>query len=103
MNLEDLKPFFAYEKLPIVKSPTHTFLIFKENSKYFWFESSWQAYREIHGPFNNHILSVRYVENQLKRSLNWKTVITLEYPKFDYRNMNVYQFGEHILKISNKV
>lgn len=30
------------------KCPTHTFLIYQENNKYYWFENSFEKYRGIH-------------------------------------------------------
>jgi hypothetical protein len=32
---------------------THTFVVFEQNNKYFWFEHSYEYYKGIHGPFNN--------------------------------------------------
>ena len=28
--------------------PSHTFLVYKENTKYYWFEHSWEKYQGIH-------------------------------------------------------
>ena len=30
------------------KCPTHTFLVFKKNDKYYWFEHSWEIFKGIH-------------------------------------------------------
>ena len=30
------------------KCPTHTFLIYEENNKYYWFEHSWNQFKGIH-------------------------------------------------------
>lgn len=63
------KTFFAYENLPITNSLTHTFLVFKENNKYFWFELSWESYKGIHGPFNSYRNSIRHIAKLLKYKL----------------------------------
>ena len=100
----ETKTFFSCSKLKMEDDvPTHTYMIFKENNKYFWIEISWHSYRAIHGPFSSYKDGVRYVEKQLKSSDNWKNVITLEYPKFNYRNMNIIDFGNHILKIGKRI
>ena len=31
-----------------IKCPTHTFLVFKKNKKYYWFEHAWEWYKGIH-------------------------------------------------------
>jgi len=97
----EFKTFFAYEDLPITDNPTHTFLVFKENSKYFWFESSWHSYKGIHGPFNSYQDAVKYFSKLSKSKLNWKTVNVVEYDKFDYKGMNLNEFGQYILNKKN--
>ena len=91
------KTYFAYADLPVTDNPTHTFLIFEENKKYYWFESSWASYRAIHGPFNSYNQGISYVSNQLKSSSNWKNVFVKEYTEFNYKNMNLNQFGQYII------
>ena len=92
----ETKTFFSYKQLPIEDNPTHTYIIFKENNKYYWMECSWQSYKEIHGPFNSYIHVVSYVEKLLKQE--WKNIYTIEYKSFDYKNMNINQFGNFIIK-----
>ena len=99
----EIKTFFSYQNLPIEENPTHTYLIFKEDSKYYWFEISWQSYKSIQGPFNSYLDCVKYVNNKLKESWKSKTIYTLEYKKFNYSNMNINQFGNYILKNGIKV
>ena len=97
-NNYEIKTYFSYEKLPITDNPTHTYLIFKENNKYYYFESSWYKNRGIHGEFKNYNKTVKYVEKCLKDISKWKSVNTIEYKRFNYNNMNINQFGEYILK-----
>ena len=94
----ECKTFFAYQKLPI-NDQTHTFLVYKEDNKYHWFESSWESYRGVHGrPFNSYESACKYVSKQLKESSKWKNVNIVEYNKFNYKNMNILQFAEYIIK-----
>jgi hypothetical protein len=93
----EFKTFFTYEKLPIDDNRTHTFLIFKENKKYFWFESSWQSMRAIHGSFSSYSKAVNYVKKFLLKD-NWKSVFkSIKYKKFNYKGMNLNEFGEYIV------
>ena len=46
-NNISIKTFFIY--LDNGKDlPSHTFLIFKQNNKYYWFEYAWSTYKGIH-------------------------------------------------------
>ena len=36
------------------KCPTHTFLIYEQNNKYYWFEHSWKLFKGIH-EYNNEL------------------------------------------------
>ena len=99
----EVKTIFSYQNLPIEDNPTHTYLIFKENSKYYWFEISWQAFKSIQGPFNSYLDCIKFVNSKLKESWNSKTIYNLEYNKFNYNNMNVNQFGNYILKNGVKI
>ena len=96
----EFKTFFSYQGLPITDNPTHTYLIFKENGKYYWFEISWQSYKAIHGPFDSYKDAINYVESQLLKSSKWTKTHTIEYSKFDYNNLNINQFGNYILNNS---
>lgn len=93
------KTYFFYENLPLDKYLTHTALLFEENKKYYWFESSWESYRTIHGPFKSYDDGILYITNTLKKSNKWKSVYYKNYKLFNYEGMNILQFGEHILNI----
>ena len=96
------KTYFIYEKLPLIDNQTHTFLIFKEKNKYYWFENSWEAYKEIHGPFISYMLGVNYVSSMFKKTNKWKQVNIIEYQKFNYTNMNIIKFADYIFNNFNK-
>ena len=93
----EFKTYFAYEGLPITKYPTHTFLIFREDNNYYWIECSWQSYKGIHGKFKDYSSSISYVTQQLKKSNNWTKVNIKEYKRFNYKGMNINQFGNYIV------
>lgn len=81
----------------IEKTPTHTFLIFKENNKYYWFEVSWESYRAIRGTFETLNSACQYCIDKFQKLYKIKTSKLIEYKKFKYTNMNVYDFGKHII------
>lgn len=45
--------------------PSHTFLVYKDNNKYYWFEHSWYKYRGIH-EYNSIIFLLEDVINKFK-------------------------------------
>lgn len=84
----EFKTFFTHGNHD---DPTHTFLIFKDDKSYYWFESSWESYRGIHGPFSNYQDASKYV----LKLFNYNKLI--EYSKFDYAGMNINQFANYII------
>lgn len=96
------KTYFAYEKEPVDDNPTHTFLIFKENNQYFWFENAWESYRGVHGLFKSYNDALKFVSIQFKKSDNWENVNILEYNKIKL-GINVMQFYKHIFEIGKKI
>lgn len=91
------KTYFAYQKFPIDDNPTHTFLLFEENNSYYWFENSWEAYRAVHGKFDSYELALQYVADKLIKS-GWKSFYFRKYDLFDYKNMNIPEFGKYICR-----
>ena len=67
------------------KCPTHTFLIYKENNKFYWFEHSWEKYRGIYEYNNltNLLLDVRnkFIKDELDDSYIDSNLIIYEYQK----------------------
>jgi len=97
-NKFEFKTFFVYNKNKIDEHATHTFLVFKDRDKYYWFENSWQIYRGIHGPFKSYDEAIRFVSNSLKKSDNWERVDIVEYDELkNYTKMNIPQFAQSIL------
>lgn len=91
----EYKTFFAYSG-DVTDNPTHTFLIFEDKGKYFWFENSWQSYRGIHGPFKSYNKAKNYVVNKLEKDWN-RDVLIKEYKSFNYSGMNLNDFSKHIV------
>ena len=50
--------------------PSHTFLTFKDNNKYYWFEHSWQKYQGIH-EYNSEKELLLDVKNLFKKDHNY--------------------------------
>ncbi len=92
------KTFFVYNKFPITDNPTHTFLVFKENNKYYWFEASWQSYKAIHGPFNSYKDAAKYVKKQMK----WNKMYVIDYDKPNIKRTSIIKFATYITG-NNKV
>lgn len=57
--------------------PSHTFLVFKDNSKYYWFEHSWGIYKGIH-EYDSELELLADVKEKFIQSHNYVS----EYSKF---------------------
>lgn len=66
--------------------PTHTFLIFKYNNKYYWFESSWKPMCGIYGGFDTEKDAVDYAMSQLDLKTNYRSYIC----KYDPLNSKMF-------------
>lgn len=65
------------------KCPTHTFLIYKENNKYYWFEHSWEKYRGIKA-FDTEIdalkdIKEKFIKDELNNKYNSMNLCIYEY------------------------
>lgn len=89
--------------------PTHTFLTFKKNNKYYWFEHSWEIFKGIHEytTIKELLLDIinKFITYELNNNYNENNLILREYtkPKF---NISVIEFYKHcetgkIIKISD--
>ncbi len=75
--------------------PTHTFLIYEENNRYFWFEHSFYDYRGIH-EFESYEDAIEYVKKeQLKYTVNSKLANTN-----DYKYIVAYEFSKPLTKFN---
>ncbi|MEG2348156.1 MAG: ASCH domain-containing protein [Clostridia bacterium] len=80
------------------KCPTHTFLTFKKNGKYYWFEHSWKKYRGIYSydSINNLLFDVRdkFIKYELNENYTKQNLFVREYKKPNY-HISVQDFYSH--------
>lgn len=80
------------------KCPTHTFLTFEKNNKYYWFEHSWEKFREIHEytSIEELLLDVKdkFIKYELNNDYEPSNVVMYEYDKPKYHIL-VQEFFNH--------
>ena len=86
------------------KCPTHTFLIYKENNKYYWFEHSWEKYRGIKA-YDTEIevlkdIKEKFIKDELNNKYNSMNLCIYEYSTPEY-GINVLNFYKHCEKGKN--
>jgi len=80
------------------KCPTHTFLIFEKNNKYYWFEHSWEKFRGIHEykTLKELLFGIRkkFIKYELENVYVLEKILLYEYgkPKF---HISVQEFYNH--------
>lgn len=78
--------------------PTHTFLTFEKNGKYYWFEHSWERFRGIHeySSLKELLLDVRdkFIKYELHNHYDISNVYLHEYKKPKYQ-LSVEEFYNH--------
>lgn len=83
------------------KCPTHTFLVYEENNKYYWFEHAWQKYQGIHeyNSLNDLLIDVKnkFIITELNNKYNEKNLVLRKYevPK---PGLSVIDFYKHCEK-----
>ena len=70
------------------KCPTHTFLTFEKDNKYYWFEHSWERFKGIHEYNSLQDLLINVRDKFIKYELN----NNYKKPKF---RLNVLEFYKH--------
>ena len=66
-------------------NPAHTFLIYKENNKYYWFEHSYKMFRGIH-EFNTELEALKDIKEKfIKAELN---------NNYDPMNLCIYKYNK---------
>ena len=80
------------------RCPTHTFLTYEKNGKYYWFEHSWFKFRGIH-EYNTErelLLDVKnkFIEYELNNKYDKDNLIIYKYDKPKY-HLNVIDFYRH--------
>lgn len=76
--------------------PTHTFLVYEDNNKFYWFEHSWEIFRGVHEykNFNSLINDIRCKFMKFYNFKNEDNLIVYKYDKPKY-GLNATLFMEH--------
>ena len=80
------------------KCPTHTFLTFEKNNKYYWFEDSWERFRGIHEyqSLKELLFDIRdkFIKYELDNDFVPENLVLHEYKKPKY-HISVQEFYNH--------
>ncbi len=80
------------------KCPTHTFLVYEKNKKYYWFEHSWEIFRGIHeyNSINDLLFDIKekFIKYELNNNYNSNNLLLREYKKPKY-GISVIEFYHH--------
>lgn len=78
--------------------PTHTFLTYEKNSKYYWFEHAWEMFRGIHeyNSLKDLLLDIRdkFIKYELNNKYIEENLVLHEYKKPKY-HLSVQEFYNH--------
>lgn len=83
------------------KCPTHTFLTFEKNHKYYWFEHAWERFRGIHeyGSEKELLLDIRdkFIQYELNHNYVQSNLHLYEYqrPKYHITTQEFYKHCEN--------
>ena len=80
------------------KCPTHTFLVFELDNKFYWFEHAWKTYKGLH-EYNSLIdllndVKEKFITNELENKYNKNNLILREYKKPNF-NLSTQEFYKH--------
>jgi len=92
--------FIWYEHDTLESLPTHTFLVYKQDNKYYWFEHSFETNRGIHEFNSLDLLFNKVFEEQNKYMGNNKynnCIRRIEYTK-PAKNISIEEYLDHILQ-----
>ena len=80
------------------KCPTHTFLIYKDNNLYYWFEHSWKKFRGIHAYKTEKEalkdIKNKFIKYELNGNYNDDNLCIYKYDKPEY-GISCLQFYKH--------
>ena len=78
--------------------PTHTFLIYEKDNKYYWFEHAFEKYKGIH-KFESEKEAIEYVKDKqveyVGNNINKQSLIAYEYSK-PKDNLSTEKYLEHV-------
>lgn len=80
------------------KCPTHTFLIYEDNNKFYWFEHSWKKYKGV-TVYDSELdalkdIKYKFVKEELNNEYDCMNLCIYEYSKPEY-GINVLEFYKH--------
>ena len=86
------------------KCPTHTFLIYENNNKYYWFEHSWEKFKGIH-EYKNELealkdIKEKFIKYELNNKYNPMNLCIYKYNKPKY-GISCLEFYKHCEKGKN--
>ena len=80
------------------KCPTHTFLTYQKDNKYYWFEHAWEKWKGIHeySSLEELLLDVKekFILDELKNNYNKNNLCLYEYKK-PKSNITVEEYYKH--------
>ena len=80
------------------KCPTHTFLTYEKNDKFYWFEHSWERFKGIHeyNAERDLLLDIKdkFIRYELNNQYNTKNLVLYEYKKPKY-HISTKEFYNH--------
>ena len=85
--------------------PTHTFLVYKENDKWYWFENAFFDYQGIH-EFDTYDDAIEFIKdrhleyailNKIAKEEDYRLIKCYEYEKLD-KSMDVEEYINHVTK-----
>ena len=85
-------------------NPAHTFLIYKKNNKYYWFEHSYKIFRGIH-EYNSELealkdIKEKFIKSELNNNYNPMNLCIYKYNKPKY-GISCLEFYKHCEKGEN--
>ena len=93
-NAWNIKTYFIVHYDDVI-CPTHTFLTFEKNNKYYWFEHAWEKFRGIYeyNSLDELLKDVKnkFIKNELKNNYQKDKLIIYEYKKPNY-HLSVAEF-----------
>lgn len=96
-NYDSVRTFFIVH-FDGDKCPTHTFLTYRKGNKYYWFEHSWEIFREIreYDSIDKLLMDVKnkFIDIELNNEYDSDNLFIFEYTKPKY-NITVQEFYEH--------
>jgi hypothetical protein len=86
------------------KCPTHTFLIYEQNNKYYWFEHSWELFKGIH-EYNSELealkdIKEKFIKEELNNNYEPMNLCIYKYHKPKY-GITCIEFYKHCEKGDN--